>query len=73
MLALGVSLLGAVFAGGMQIGTLTERMEAQIKQIETMTEKLDALTDDFNGTRLEMMRLFASHTEPAPASTGRTR
>ena len=54
--ALGLSLIAAVFGFGVRIGTLTERIETQSKQI-------DALSSDFNGTRAEILRLLGSHLE----------
>ena len=59
IVGLTVSLIAAVFGFGMRIGTLTERVESQTKQLDGMMQKMDALTADFNGTRLEMMRLLA--------------
>lgn len=62
IVGLTVSLIAAVFGFGMRIGTLTERVESQTKQLDGMVNKMDALTADFNGTRLEMMRLLARQT-----------
>ena len=56
IVALGLSLIAAVFGFGVRIGTLTERIETQSKQI-------DALSADFNGTRVEILRLLGSHLE----------
>ena len=71
--ALGLSLIGAIFAGGTRIGTLTERIENQTKQIDDLDDKIDALSIDLNGTRLELMRLMTSHLEPSARPTGRSR
>ena len=64
IVALTVTL--ALAAGGflVQTGRLVERVEGQTKQIDVLTTKVEALTLDLNGTRLEMLRLMASHTEP---------
>jgi hypothetical protein len=64
MLALGVSLLAAVFSGGQQIGALTATVAEQTKQIDTLMTKVDGLVLDANGTRLEMMRWIGAHLEP---------
>jgi hypothetical protein len=66
ILGLGLTLVAAVFGFGVRIGTLTERIEAQSKQLDAMAQKFDALTVDFNGSRLEMLRALAGHIEPAP-------
>lgn len=60
IIGLTLSLIAAVFGFGMRVGTLTERVESQTKQLDGMMNKMDALTVDFNGTRLEMMRLLAA-------------
>ena len=66
IIALGLSLIAAVFGFGVRIGTLTERIETQSKQLDQLGGKVDALVTDFNGTRLELMRLMTSHVEPRP-------
>lgn len=57
LIALLLALIGAIYS----YGQLTERVEMQSKQIEMLTTKMDALSTDFNGTRLEMMRLLSAH------------
>ena len=60
MLALLLALVSAVFAGGIRIGTLTERIEAQSKQIDRLAEEARAINAHF-------IAWAGSHTEPAPA------
>ena len=43
VLALGLSLIAAVFGFGMRIGTLTERVETQTKQIDRLTSEVSAV------------------------------
>lgn len=47
LVALGVTLVGAVFGFGMRIGTLTERIDTQSKQIELLTAELRAVNQHF--------------------------
>lgn len=61
IIGLTLTLIAAVFGFGLRIGTLTERVETQSRQIEALGGKVDSLTVDFNGTRLEIMRLLGSH------------
>ena len=42
-----VGLLTTVFAAGSRIGTLTERIEAQRKQIELLTSEIRAINQHF--------------------------
>ena len=63
IIGLTLTLIAAVFGFGMRIGTLTERVETQSRQIESLGGKVDALNVDFNGTRLEIMRLVGSHLQ----------
>ena len=65
LLALGLTLLGAVFGFGIRIGALTEQVQAQNRQLEllnsdvrVLTTELKALNLDFAGTRGEIMRLI---------------
>ena len=64
VLALGLTLVSAIFAGGVRLGTLTERVSMQTKQIDKLTSTVEALSVDFNGTRLEIMQLMSSHIDP---------
>ena len=65
-LALGFSLIASVFAGGIRIGTLTAQIETQGKQIDGMAGKLEALSLDVAGQRLEVMRILGAHLDPQP-------
>ena len=47
MLALGLSLIAAVFGFGLRIGTLTERVETQTRQIELLSRDLQAINAHF--------------------------
>lgn len=47
LIALALTLIGTVFSGGIQLGTLTERVETQTKQIELLNEELRAIHDHF--------------------------
>jgi len=47
IIACGVSLIAAVYGFGMRIGALTERVEAQTKQIELLTTDLRAINQHF--------------------------
>ena len=55
-----LTLVAAVFAFGLRIGTLTERVEAQTKQIELLSGRVESLSDDWAGSRVEMMRILAA-------------
>lgn len=63
IVSLGLTLIAAAAGFGIQIGTLTERVDAQRKAIDGLTVEIKSLTTDFNGTRLEMMRLLGSHID----------
>lgn len=65
ILALGLSLIAAVFGFGVRIGTLTERIEAQSKQLDSFSTELRAINSAF-------ITWAGSHTEP-PTPTRRTR
>ena len=65
ILGLGLSLIAAVFGFGVRIGTLTERIEAQSKQIDGLSTELRAINSAF-------IAWASSHTEP-PAPSRRTR
>jgi hypothetical protein len=65
-LVAAVTLIGVIFAAGQRMGTLTAEVGQQRIQIATMSDKLDALTLDVAGTRVEVMRLLTSHVEPRP-------
>jgi len=70
IVSLGLTLIAASAGFGMQIGRLTERVEAQRASIDGLTAQIKALNEDFNGTRLEMMRLLGSHIDsPQPRRT----
>ena len=71
-LAFGLAMISAIFAGGMRIGTLTERLETQTKQLDMVIRKVDSIGMDLNGTRLELLRLMNDHTDKTPR-TERTR
>lgn len=43
LLVLLVGLLGTVLTAGIRIGTLTERIESQSKQIDALTEEVKAI------------------------------
>ena len=43
----GFPLVAAVFAGGMRIGTLTERIESQSKQIDRLSTEVSAVNAHF--------------------------
>lgn len=73
MWALALSLVGAVFAFGMRIGVLTERIDNQSHQLESVTKKLDSLSIDFAGTRGEMMRILESQLDNHTPPGGRDR
>jgi len=47
ILALGLSLIAAIFGFGVRIGVLTERIEAQRKQMEVMSADLRAINNHF--------------------------
>ena len=47
LIGLGLTLIAAVFGFGLRIGTLTERIEAQTKQIDLMRADLDAVNHGF--------------------------
>ena len=47
VVALGITLIAAVFGFGMRIGTLTERVEAQTRQIELLSTDLRAINQHF--------------------------
>ena len=59
-----LALIGVIFGAGQRMGAQATEMENQRIQIEKLSEKIDALTNDFNGTRLEIMRLLGSHIDP---------
>lgn len=64
MAAIGIALalFSAIFAGGMRIGTLTERVDTQTKQIDRLTLEIQAVNA---GIIAWTMR----HAEPAPVRT----
>ena len=47
MIGLALTLVAAVFGFGMQIGTLTEQIEAQRRQIDTLSSDLRAINHHF--------------------------
>ena len=55
-----VALLGTLAGVTYSYGQLTERVEASRVQIAVLTSKVEALSLDLNGTRLEIMRLLTS-------------
>ena len=59
ILALLITLIGAVFTFGTRIGTLTERVETQTKQIELLGADLRAINQHF-------VIWAGTHVEPAP-------
>ena len=64
ILALTVTLAIAAAGFLVQTGRLVERVDGLVKRFDDMAAKQDALALDLNGTRLEMLRLMTSHTEP---------
>ena len=63
--AFALSFVGAIFAFGIRIGTLTERVDNQTKQIVVIEKKLDMIAIDFAGTRVEIMRILGNErTQP---------
>ena len=73
LVALIVTLIGVIFSAGQRIGVLTTTVENQAHQVEALSKKVDALTADFSGSRLEIMRLLASHLDATPPARERTR
>ena len=47
IMGLSLTLIAAVFAGGVRIGTLTERVEAQTRQIELLATDLRDINHHF--------------------------
>ena len=60
--ALTVTLIGAVFAFGLRIGTLTERVETQTKQIDRLTQEIQAVNAG-------LIAWAAGHTDAPPRRT----
>ena len=58
-----MALIGVIFAAGQRMGSQATEIANQRIQIEKLSAKIDALTNDFNGSRLEVMRLLADHLE----------
>ena len=65
ILGLGLSLIAAIFGFGVRVGTLTERIEAQSKQIDSLTAEVKAVNSQF-------IAWVSGHLEP-PAPSRRTR
>lgn len=57
-----LGLLGTVLTAGIRIGTLTERIEAQTKQIEMLNAEVRAINQGFISWTMQ-------HVEPAPRRT----
>lgn len=47
LLVLFLGLLGTVLTAGMRIGTLTEQLAAQTKQLEQLTQEVSAINRHF--------------------------
>ena len=60
IIGLTLSLIAAVFGFGVRIGTLTERVEAQTKQLELLGTDLRAINQHF-------ITWAGAHREPVPA------
>ena len=59
VLGLGLTLIAAVFGFGMRIGTLTERVETQTKQIELLSNDMRAINES-------CIRWVGTHVDPPP-------
>jgi len=55
--ALGLSLIAAVFGFGVRLGTLTERVEQQNRQLELLNSEVRAINNGFINWTMR-------HTEP---------
>ena len=62
VIALGLSLIAAVFGFGMRIGTLTERIDSQSRQLEVLSKDVRAINEPF-------IRWVGTH--PAPPTPAR--
>ena len=60
LIVLLVGLFGTVLTAGIRIGSLTERIAAQTEQIKKLSDRVDALSSDWAGSRVEMMRILAT-------------
>ena len=58
-----MALIGVIFGAGQRMGAQATEIANQRIQIEKLSDKIDALTNDFNGSRLEVMRLLSTHLE----------
>lgn len=47
IVGLGLSLIAAVFGFGVRLGTLTERLEAQTRQLELLNDEVRAINNGF--------------------------
>ena len=61
IVGLAVSLIAAVFGFGLRLGTLSERVDQQTKQVTVQQETIKSLSVDLQGTRLEITRWMAGH------------
>ena len=66
-----IAIGGTIFAAGQRVGDLNRTIVMQGQQLASLTTKVDSLTLDLNGTRLELMRVLSSHLTTTDGRRGR--
>lgn len=61
ILGSAVVVLATIITASMRIGALVNEVDHQRAEIAALSAKIDALTVDFNGTRLETMRILLNN------------